>query len=256
MMRILIADDEHMEREMLQEMVQKQFGTEVEIRLAESGRQAVDEALLFDAELILMDIEMPGMNGLTAAGQILERKPDCKVIFITAYSLFSYAREAVKLGACDYILKPVNPEEVEQAINRACIQLESRKQLVREAADDSEEMENGDVLMNKVKQYLKCNYMLYDISLDSVSEIVNMAPSYFSSRFKKCFGVNFVDYVAELRMNAAQELLKDPLRSTSEIATMVGYDSANYFTRAFKKHVGMTPTDFRRSCAGKKVEKP
>lgn len=254
MMRILIADDEHMEREMLQEMLQKQFGTEVEIRLAESGKQAVDEALMFDAELILMDIEMPGMNGLTAAGQILERKPDCKVIFITAYSLFSYAREAVKLGACDYILKPVNPEEVEQAINRACIQLESRKQLVREAADDSEEMENGDVLMNKVKQYLKCNYMLYDISLDSVSGIVNMAPAYFSSRFKKYFGVNFVDYVAELRMNAAQELLKDPLRSTSEIATMVGYDSANYFTRAFKKHLGVTPTDYRRRCAGRKEE--
>ncbi len=254
MIRILIADDEPMEREMLQEMVQKQLGTELDIRLAESGRRAVDEALLFDAELILMDIEMPGMNGLEAARQILNKKPECKVIFITAYSLFSYAHEAVKMGACDYILKPVNPEEVEQAINRACVQLESRKQLAQEATDEPEAAGNGDVLMNKVKQYLKCNYMLYDISLDSVSEIVNMAPSYFSSRFKKCFGVNFVDYVAELRMNAAKELLKEPLRSTAEIATMVGYDSANYFTRAFKKHLGMTPTDYRRQCAGRKVE--
>ena len=112
MIRILIADDEPMEREMLQEMVQKQLGTELDIRLAESGRRAVDEALLFDAELILMDIEMPGMNGLEAARQILNKKPECKVIFITAYSLFSYAHEAVKMGACDYILKPVNPEEV------------------------------------------------------------------------------------------------------------------------------------------------
>lgn len=256
MIRILIADDEHMEREMLQGMVQKSFGAEADTRLAVSGRQAVELAFLWDAELILMDIEMPGMNGLEAARQILDRKPDCKVIFITAYSLFSYAHEAVKLGACDYILKPVNPKEVEQAIYRACVQLESRKQLEQEAADDSDETENGDALMNKVKQYLKCNYMLYDISLDSVSRIVNMAPAYFSSRFKKCFGVNFVDYVAELRMNAAQELLKDPLRSTSEIATMVGYDSANYFTRAFKKHLGVTPTDYRRRCAGRKVEEP
>ena len=100
--------------------------------------------------------------------------------------------------------------------------------------------------LDKVKQYLQYNYMQYDISLDSVSKIVNMAPAYFSSRFKKCFAVNFVDYVAELRMNAAKELLQDPLRSTAEIAGMVGYDSANYFTRAFKKHTGMTPTEFRR----------
>ena len=254
MIRILIADDEHMELEMLQGIVQRRFGAEADIHLASGGRQAVDLALLWNAELILMDIEMPGMNGLEAAGQILEQQPDCKVIFITAYSLFSYAREAVKLGACDYILKPVNPEEVEQAITRACAQLESHKQLVEEAADHSEETANGDALMNKVKQYLKCNYMQYDISLDSVSRIVNMAPAYFSSRFKKCFGVNFVDYVAELRMNAAQELLKDPLRSTAEIATMVGYDSENYFARAFKKHLGMTPTDYRRQCMGKKVE--
>jgi len=254
MIKIMIVDDEHMEREMLQDMMQQRFGASADIRQTANGNQAVDLAFLWEPELVLMDIEMPGMNGLEAARQILERQPECKVIFITAYSLFSYAHEAVKLGACDYILKPVNPEEVEQAISRAFAQLESRKQLAEGVGDETEETANGDVLMNKVKQYLKCNYMQYDISLDSVSRIVNMAPAYFSSRFKKCFGVNFVDYVSELRMNAAQELLKDPLRSTAEIATMVGYDSANYFARTFKKHLGMTPTDYRRQCMGKKVE--
>lgn len=254
MIKLMIVDDEHIERELLLEIVQSRFGHEADIRQASNGRQAVDIAALWGAELILMDIEMPGLNGLEAAKLILAQKPECKIIFITAYSLFSYAHEAVKLGASDYILKPVDPKEVEKAIRHGIVQLESKKELKDIAIEEQVSAGSGDALMDKVKHYLQYNYMLYDISLDSISQIVNMAPAYFSSRFKKCFGMNFVDYVAELRMNAAQELLRDPLRSASEIATMVGYDSASYFARAFKKYTGMTPTEFRRGQAGKKVE--
>lgn len=255
MMKVLIVDDEHIERVMLSEIVQSRFGHEADIRQAESGRQAVDIAGLWGADLVLMDIEMPGINGLEAARQILTQRSECKVIFITAYSLFGYAHEAVKLGACDYILKPVNAEEVEKSIRHAFDQMESQKQLKAVAVkEETEPAESGDTLMNKVKHYLQYNYMLYDISLDSISQIVNMAPAYFSSRFKKSFGVNFVDYVTELRMSAAKELLQDPLRSTAEIAGMVGYDSGNYFARAFKKYTGMTPTEYRRNRAWKKVE--
>ena len=103
--------------------------------------------------------------------------------------------------------------------------------------------------MGKVKKYLQHNYMMYDISLDSVSAILNLNASYFSSLFKRTFQVNFLDYLTELRMDAAKELLRDPLRSTAEVANMVGYESANYFTRAFKKKVGMTPTEYRRGAA-------
>ena len=254
MMKLLIVDDEHIEREFLQEIVQKRFGHEADVRVASNGRQAVELAALWEAELILMDIEMPGMNGLEAARMILAQQPNRKIIFITAYSLFSYAHEAVKLGASDYILKPVNPEEVEKAIRLAFAQIESQKQLKNLTFEERETTGSGDALMDKVKDYLQYNYMQYDISLDTISEIANMAPAYFSSRFKKCFGVNFVEYVAELRMNAAQELLQDPLRSAAEIAAMVGYDSSSYFARAFKKHTGMTPTEYRRAQVWKKVE--
>ena len=253
MFKLLIVDDEHIEREILSEIIRSRFGPEADVRLADSGRQAVDVAALWGAELILMDIEMPGINGLEAARQILGQMPECKVIFITAYSLFSYAHEAVKLGVCDYILKPVHPDEVEKSIRRAFGQMESRKQLKEVASEGTESAENGDALMNKVKHYLQHNYMLYDISLDSISGIVNMAPAYFSSWFKKCLGVNFVDYVTELRMKAAKEYLQDPLRSTAEIAGMVGYDNSSYFARAFKKHTGMTPTEYRRNQEWKKV---
>ena len=106
MIRLLIADDERMEREALADIVMRRFEHEVTVEMAENGRKAADTAVLWEADLILMDIEMPGMNGLDAARAVLEQRPECKVIFITAYSLFQYAHEAVHLGACDYLLKP------------------------------------------------------------------------------------------------------------------------------------------------------
>ena len=253
MIKILIADDEDYEREILAEIIDKRFGREADVRAVENGRLAVDAAALW-ADVVLMDIEMPGINGIDAAKQILAQRPECKIILVTAYSLFTYAHEAVKLGACDYILKPVEADDVERAVRRAAAQADAARQL--EAMASSEELltsaDNFDktaVLMGKVKKYLQHNYMMYDISLDSVSAILGLNPSYFSSLFKRTFQVNFLDYLTELRMDAAKEQLADPLRSTAEVAGMVGYESANSFTRAFKKKVGMTPTDYRRGAA-------
>lgn len=253
--KILVADDESYEREILTEILDKRFGREAEIRAVENGRLAVDAATLWAADVVLMDIEMPGINGIDAAKLIRAQRPECKLIFVTAYSLFTYAHEAVKLGACDYILKPVDPEEVERAIRQAAAQAEAQRQLEAMAASSAELLESADsydktaMLMGKVKKYLQNNYMLYDVSLDSVSAILNLNASYFSTLFKRTFQVNFMDYLTELRMDAAKELLRDPLRSTAEVASMVGYESASYFTRAFKKKVGITPTDYRRSAA-------
>lgn len=254
MIKILIADDEGYERDILAEILDKRFGCEAEVRMVENGRLAVDAATLWAADVVLMDIEMPGINGIDAAKQILIQRPECKMIFITAYSLFTYAHEAVKLGACDYLLKPVDPDDVERAVRRAAAQADAQRQLEAMASTGAllESADNYDkttVLMGKVKKYLQHNYMMDDISLDSVSAILNLNASYFSSLFKRTFGVNFLDYLTELRMDAAKELLLDPLRSTAEVANMVGYESANYFTRAFKKKVGMTPTEYRRGAA-------
>ena len=255
MIKILIADDESYERSLLGEIIDKRFGREAEIRMAENGRLAVDAPAQWAADVARLEHEMPGVNRIDAARQILAQRPECKIIFVTAYSLFEYAHEAVKLGACDYILKPVEADDVERAVRRAAAQSEAQRQLEAVAASSADLLDSADsydktnLLMGKVKKYLQHNYMACDISLDSVSAILNLNSAYFSTLFKRTFGVNFLDYLTELRMEAAKNLLADPLRSTAEVAGMVGYESANYFTRAFKKKVGMTPTDYRRAAA-------
>lgn len=269
MIRLLIADDEKLEREALAELVQRRFEREVALEVAENGRKAADTAVLWGADLILMDIEMPGMSGLDAARAVLAQRPSCRVIFVTAYSLFQYAHEAVHLGACDYLLKPVDPDELEASVRRAMRQIETERKLEElaaarpqpeqteteeEAEDAPEESENSQtaLVMAHVRRYLEDNYM-FDLSLDSVGEILHISPAYLSAQFKKYQKMNFLDCLTELRINAAKELLADPFRSSAEVASMVGYEDASYFARAFKKRTGMTPTQYRRQ-AGRKAK--
>ena len=272
MIRLLIADDEKLEREALAELVQRRFEREVVLEVAENGRKAADTAVLWGADLILMDIEMPGMSGLDAARAVLAQRPSCRVIFVTAYSLFQYAHEAVHLGACDYLLKPVDPDELEASVRRAMRQIETERKLEElaaaqpqpeqteteeEAEDAPEEGENSQtaLVMAHVRRYLEDNYM-FDLSLDSVGEILHISPAYLSAQFKKYQKMNFLDCLTELRINAAKELLTDPFRSSAEVASMVGYEDASYFARAFKKRTGMTPTQYRRQASQKAKADP
>ena len=269
MIRLLIADDEKLEREALAELVQRRFERDVVLEVAENGRKAADTAVLWGADLILMDIEMPGMSGLDAARAVLAQRPSCRVIFVPAYSLFQYAHEAVHLGACDYLLKPVDPDELEASVRRAMRQIETERKLEElaaaqpqpeqteteeEAEDAPEEGENSQtaLVMAHVRRYLEDNYM-FDLSLDSVGEILHISPAYLSAQFKKYQKMNFLDCLTELRINAAKELLADPFRSSAEVASMVGYEDASYFARAFKKRTGMTPAQYRRQ-AGQKAK--
>ena len=264
MIRLLIADDERLEREALAEMVTRRFVEhEVVLEEAENGRKAADTAILWGADLILMDIEMPGMNGLDAARAVLAQRPGCRGIFVTAFSLFQSAHAAVRLGACDNLLKPVDPDELEASIRRAIRQIETERKLEALAPIQQEQEpeapaapqeEGGDessqnaLVMAHVRRYLEDNYM-FDISLDSVGEILHISPAYLSAQFKKYQKMNFLDCLTELRINAAKELLNDPFRSSAEVASMVGYEDASYFARAFKKRTGVTPTQYRRQAA-------
>ena len=164
MNKILIVDDERFEREQLCQILGEAFPHEVQTRTAENGREAVETAILWQPVLVLMDIEMPGVDGIEAAKRILTQLPACKILFVTAYSLFHYAYEAVKMGACDYILKPVDPADVIRAVRRCLDQAETEEDLkamvpVAETLAESTSLDKTSLLMTNVKKYLQHNYM-------------------------------------------------------------------------------------------------
>ena len=105
-----------------------------------------------------------------------------------------------------------------------------------------EEHENQIVV--KAKDYIQKNFQ-NDLSLDEVSRQLDLSMYYFSKLFKEETGNNFVEYMTNLRMEKAKELLQKDELSMKEICSAVGYSDPNYFSRIFKKNTGATPTEYR-----------
>jgi len=108
-LRVLVADDEAIERRVICQVLSSRSEEIESVNEAKNGREAVSLALEEKPQLIFMDIRMPGLDGLEAAKQILTRYKT-RIIFISAHQDFSYAQQALRAGATDYILKPVRPE--------------------------------------------------------------------------------------------------------------------------------------------------
>lgn len=106
--------------------------------------------------------------------------------------------------------------------------------------------EKSTKVIDTAKSYIQKNYNR-DISLDDVSREVNISPYYFSKLFKDDTGEGFVEYLTNIRIEKAKELITDTEYSMKEICQMVGYTDPNYFSRAFKKKVGVTPTEFKEN---------
>lgn len=118
MYRLLIADDEPLQRRALTQLIGRKLPEVEVVCQAANGEEAVAGAKEYHPHLVLMDIKMPGKNGLDAAKEILESAPETKVIMLTAYDEFSYAQTALQLGAVNYLLKPVRPNDLFQALER------------------------------------------------------------------------------------------------------------------------------------------
>ena len=118
MYRLLIADDEPLQRRALTQLIGRKLPEVEVVCQAANGEEAVAGAKEYRPHLVLMDIKMPGKNGLDAAKEILESAPETKVIMLTAYDEFSYAQTALQLGAVNYLLKLVRPNDLFQALER------------------------------------------------------------------------------------------------------------------------------------------
>jgi two-component system response regulator YesN len=117
MMKLLIVDDEPTELEGMQAILQKAF-PELTIYQGKNGKMAIELADIIQPDLVLMDIMMPGMTGLEAIEKIQVEHPTTKFVMVTAFDMFDYARQAIKLGVKDYLLKPSKASEIVSTVGR------------------------------------------------------------------------------------------------------------------------------------------
>lgn len=252
MYKVLVADDEPIERTVITKIINNNFSDTLEVVQAANGREAVEK---FDREgcsIALLDIEMPGMNGLEAAAQIREKHKDAGLIFITAFDEFSYAKKAVSVRAIEYLLKPADIKELtlalDEAIRLADESVERPERNSKGAVDGVEDNSTNRIaqVTETIKTYLDENYK-NDISLLDVAEEMGYSEAYFCKVFKQCFDKSFIMYLSEYRVNKAKELLASGEVSVKDISSEVGYHDSNYFTKVFKRVEGVTPTEYKNS---------
>lgn len=118
MYKLMIVDDELMARDVLKTVIEENFNQIAVVCEAVNGKQAIEYNRQHKPDIILMDIRIPGINGIEASRKILEEDPDTVILIITAYDEFSYIQQALDLGIKGYILKPIKDEEVAEKINK------------------------------------------------------------------------------------------------------------------------------------------
>ena len=237
MYRVFLADDEAWERKAMKKIIQ-----EMELPLlvdgeAEDGIEAWNRLREKNPDILLADIRMPGLTGLELVQQMRGEGMDTKVIFISGYAEFDYARKALKMGASDYLLKPVEEEDLKEILEELILELDGTK-----AYGEVENVSFGieEILLEIQKDCCE------DITLKGLAEKYYISDSRLSVLLKERLGMSFPNYLASIRIKKAQGLMKDERLSLEAIAKMVGFKDYFYFSKVFKKTAGISPGRFRK----------
>lgn len=214
MYKILIVDDEKIERNGIK-LLLKQLDHEFEVSEAGNGMIALDMIKENEYDILLTDIKMPFMDGMELIEKVYEMKRNLKYIIFSGCSDFSYAKQAVRLGVADYILKPVDIKEFKSTINKVVAELDELK-LEQNLKDKSMEFFSEHLLfmatngapIEKVQEY-NCNLL----QLDFVNEFKRLMLIDFNTDFFGGKGAEFRDYIMKREPRISQYLNLNPAQS-------------------------------------------
>ncbi|TBL70517.1 response regulator transcription factor [Paenibacillus thalictri] len=256
--KAILIDDEAWIREGLAEHLEwKEMGIELCGAFAD-GSQALSYVLAAEVHIILTDIRMPNMTGLELIATLKEHsaeKPELdrvKIVFLSGYDEFAYAQQALRFGAVDFLLKPADEEDIQDALLRAKKQwqMDSAKlQPVRHPEGADNECSPVSYIIKKALHIVNERYT-EDLQLAQLAEEVFVTPNYLSRLFKQETGQSFSECVSQLRLEKAKELLTNTAMKVYQIGETVGYPNPRYFNEWFQKATGLTPTDYRNRYTG------
>ena len=237
MLRVFLAEDEFVIREGIKKNIDwEAIGCEF-CGEAADGETALEKVMQLKPDLIISDIRMPFMDGLTFCSKAKEQLPDIQIILLTGYEEFEYARKAIDIGVVRYLTKPISREELSGIL----------KEIASRRTDNTETAESGqyrDVIYS-VFRYVEEHFAEEDLSLAKVADHIGLSPNHLSAVFKEETGQSFTKYLTDHRIKTAKKLLDTSKKRSSEIAELVGYPDPHYFSSVFKKSTGMTPSQYR-----------
>lgn len=239
-----MADDEYLVVEALKTIFTEIDNVEV-IGEATSGKKILE---LFDSsypDMMFLDINIPGVNVQDVIKYMKDSNHNTVVILLIDIISSNIANRALNIGVDGYIEKPINKKEIIELVNQYFPILDSEeddfKQVIEEVIQNIHVKEEIQSALN----YIEKNFQ-NGVTLEEVAEYVHLSPFYLSKLFKKELNIKFVSYVTERKMEKAKELLESTGMPVINIALELNYREPNYFSKVFKKHIGMTASEYRK----------
>lgn len=248
--RVMIVDDEKYVRMGIKnETDWALIGCEV-VAEASNGIEALEAAEVTRPDLVISDIRMPKMDGLELAEQLMAKLPGIKIIFLTAYDEFEYARQAVRLGVSDYLLKPFGEGELEASVQKLLHLHPNTPASAKELEETLVPLNVGKATDNRYVKaaidYINEHYNDPDFAVGVLADRLGVSEGYLGRLFKAETDTGINNYLIRVRIRRAMDYLKDPLVKVYEVAEKVGYQDIAYFSNTFKKLVGKSPSEYQQ----------
>ncbi|OQY35321.1 MAG: hypothetical protein B6241_02190 [Spirochaetaceae bacterium 4572_59] len=240
MFNIVLVEDEALIRK---ELVLTIPWDKVNCRIIGEAEDGIEGEKVIEAlnpDIVVTDIRLPGQSGL----DMLEKtKPDAAII-ITGFNDFEPAQRAIRLGVFDYLLKPIEEDELLNTVHRLCTKLKDSR-LVSLKWAFPESIPPGDPYIRDAMGIIEAHFC-EDISIHSTAKQIGISESHLSHLLKQHSGYTFLEYLLYCRIRNAMQLLKNPGLLITDIYLQCGFSSGSYFSRMFKRFTGVTPREYRR----------
>lgn len=239
----LIIDDEKPVQIAIQKLGNWKKYKITSVHTASNGRDGLLAMRELHPDICFVDMQMPIMNGGDYLKQASKEFPQTQFIVISGFDSFDYAQTAIKYGARDYLLKPVVQDELNIAIEKALLRI--NPDLVFDESDVLDEI-SPDEVIKIIKEYIDKNYN-QNIKISMFADKYFFSKEYLSKLFKSKYECGIYEYVQNVRMERALELLKDDRIKVQAIAERLGYTDSHYFSKAFRNYYGISPSQFRNN---------
>jgi YesN/AraC family two-component response regulator len=257
MYKVVIVDDEPIIVEGLSKTFPwEQWKCQV-VGTAESGAEGIQVVNRNQPDILITDISMPEIDGLTMIAALKIQHPHLEISILTGYREFEYAREAIRLGVTRLLLKPSKMEELKEAVHAMVAKLELNRldstdketSLTKEDSSDTEEdyamSEAGNFIVKNALNYIRQNYM-QKLKLSDVADQVYVSQWHLSKLLNRYTSQSFSELLNTVRIENAKQLLKDPELRVCDVSDIVGFLEVAHFSRVFKKLTGISANEYRR----------
>ena len=246
MKTLLVVDDEKLIADGLRDMLAKAFEGRMQVACRYSAKEAIVFAAENPVDILMTDINMPNRTGLELHDELRRIWPEARVIYLTGYSDFEYARRALDQHAFAYVLKGEGDDFIIRTVERALEEADAgRKEVPAPKKKEDQELPEW---VQQLHAHIREN-LSGDLSLNHLADTCHFHPVYLSRSYREMTGETLSEYIGRVRLSKARELLKESRMTIGEIAACTGFATDNYFCRWFRKQTGESPEKFRKSRA-------